>query len=247
VLVLRLLLLLLLVLVCPPRCCATTTAILLLLLANPPPHFKYRDEIDLTNLVAMKPLFKAAGETAGVKVSYMPFLLKGLSLALLDFPQVNASFDPVKEELRQHGHHHIGVAMDTPRGLLVPHIKDVQSKSVIEIAADLNRLQRLGAENKLGEAELVGATTVVSNMGSIGGTYMSPVITPPQVSICALGKIERVPKFKSPDSDEVVAAHVMGAAWAADHRVLDGATVARFCNKWKLYLENPEVMAMHLK
>jgi len=139
-----------------------------------------------------------------------------------------------------HGDHNIGVAMDTPRGLIVPNIKQCQHKSILEIAADLNRLQEAGSTGNLPEADLGGTTFSLSNIGAIGGTYMSPVIAAPQVAIGALGKIQTLPRFDN--DDNVVKAKIMNVSWAGDHRVVDGATMARFSNLWKDYVEKPNVM-----
>ena len=141
--------------------------------------------------------------------------------------------------------HNIGLAMDTPRGLLVPNVKNCEQRSILDIAYEINRLQALGTANKLGEEELTGGTFTLSNIGSIGGTYASPVILAPQVAIGALGKIRRVPRFD--ENDNVVAANMMSVSWSADHRVIDGATMARFSNLWKDMLENPETMLVNLK
>lgn len=119
--------------------------------------------------------------------------------------------------------HNIGLAMDTPRGLLVPNVKDCQSRSVWEIAAELNRLQALGAEGKLGAEDLQGGTVTLSNIGAIGGTYASPILVVPQVVIGALGRFQTVPRFD--EEMKVLPSTIMNISWAADHRVVDGATV----------------------
>ena len=138
----------------------------------------------------------------------------------------------------------MGVAMDTPHGLLVPNVKKVNQMSILEIAEELNRLQDLGGRGKLGEADLKGGTFALSNIGSIGGTYAKPVIMPPQVAIGALGKIQRLPRFGP--QDQVIAAHIMNVSWSADHRVIDGATMARFSNLMKSFIENPASMILDL-
>ena len=134
--------------------------------------------------------------------------------------------------------------MDTPHGLLVPNVKKVNQMSILEIAEELNRLQDLGGRGKLGEADLKGGTFALSNIGSIGGTYAKPVIMPPQVAIGALGKIQRLPRFGP--QDQVIAAHIMNVSWSADHRVIDGATMARFSNLMKSFIENPASMILDL-
>mmetsp|Transcript_66223 Transcript_66223/g.149505 ORF Transcript_66223/g.149505 Transcript_66223/m.149505 type:complete len:176 (-) Transcript_66223:318-845(-) len=127
----------------------------------------------------------------------------------------------------------------------VPVVKDVQAKSVFEVAAALRELQQLGAANKLGEQHLTGGTISLSNMGSIGGTYLKPVILAPQTAIVALGRIQTLPRQQAHGS--VGLSKVMVANWAGDHRVIDGATMGRFVNTWKALLENPTNMLAHLK
>ncbi len=148
------------------------------------PHFGYKDEIDMSQLVELRPSLKAFVESRGqgVKFSYMPVILKAASLALSQYPILNATFDPVKETITYKADHNIGIAMDTPAGLLVPNIKQIQSLSIFDIAAEINRLHDLGLRGKLGEADLGGGTFSLSNIGSIGGTYAKPVIMPPQVN-----------------------------------------------------------------
>uniref|UniRef100_A0A8C7W376 Dihydrolipoamide acetyltransferase component of pyruvate dehydrogenase complex n=1 Tax=Oncorhynchus mykiss TaxID=8022 RepID=A0A8C7W376_ONCMY len=209
------------------------------------PHFGYKDEVDLTRLVQLRKELKGLSEARGVKLSYMPFFIKAASLGLLHFPILNASVDEAVQNITYKASHNIGLAMDTSQGLLVPNVKNVQLLSVFEIAVELNRMQTLGATGQLGTADLTGGTFTLSNIGSIGGTYAKPVILPPEVAIGALGKIQVLPRFNS--RDEVVKAHVMNVSWSADHRIIDGATMARFSNLWRDYLENPASMVLDLK
>ncbi|KAK7100501.1 lipoamide acyltransferase component of branched-chain alpha-keto acid dehydrogenase complex, mitochondrial-like [Littorina saxatilis] len=209
------------------------------------PAFGYYDEIDLTQLVRIRSKLKAIGQERGVQISYMPVFLKAASLALHQFPVLNASLDDKCQNITYKASHNIGVAMDTPSGLLVPKVKNVQSLSVFEIASELMRLQSLGSAGKLGTTDITGGTFSLSNIGSIGGTYARPVILPPEVFIGALGKIQVLPRFD--DKGEVTKAHIMNVSWTADHRVIDGATVARFSNLWKSYLEDPATLILDLK
>lgn len=209
------------------------------------PHFGYCDEIDLSRLVKLRKELKSATEERGVKLSYMPFFIKAASLGLLHYPILNASVDEACQNITYKASHNIGLAMDTSQGLVVPNVKNVQLLSVFEIALELNRLQSLGSSGQLGTADLTGGTFTLSNIGSIGGTYAKPVILPPEVAIGALGKIQVLPRFNA--SGQVVPAHIMNVSWSADHRIIDGATMCRFSNLWKEYLENPSSMLLHLK
>ncbi|XP_050951229.1 lipoamide acyltransferase component of branched-chain alpha-keto acid dehydrogenase complex, mitochondrial [Labeo rohita] len=209
------------------------------------PHFGYKDEVDLSQLVRLRSELKGLAESRGVKLSYMPFFIKAASLGLLHFPILNSSLDENCTNITYKAAHNIGLAMDTSQGLLVPNVKNVQMLSVFEIAVELNRLQTLGAAGQLGTADLTGGTFTLSNIGSIGGTYTKPVILPPEVAIGALGKIQVLPRFNH--KGDVVKAHIMNISWSADHRIIDGATMCRFSNLWRSYLENPASMVLDLK
>ncbi|KAL2089286.1 hypothetical protein ACEWY4_013974 [Coilia grayii] len=209
------------------------------------PHFGYCDEVDLTQLLLLRAELKGVAESRGVKLSYMPFFIKAASLGLLHFPILNASVDKACQNITYKAAHNIGLAMDTTQGLLVPNVKNVQVLSVFEIATELNRLQNLGSTGQLSTQDLTGGTFTLSNIGSIGGTYAKPVILPPEVAIGALGKVQVLPRFGP--RDEVVKAHIMKVSWSADHRIIDGATMCRFSNLWKSYLENPATMLLDLK
>ena len=209
------------------------------------PHFGYNDEVDMSQLVQLKPAL--AELTEEKRISYMPVMLKAASIALSEFPVLNSSISSDEQEQIFHGEHNIGVAMDTPRGLLVPNIKNCEQRSVLEIAQELGRLQELGRQNKLGEEDLSGGTFTLSNIGAIGGTYASPVLMVPQVAIGALGKIQRLPRFVNDSSTEVEEKFIMNVSWSADHRVIDGATMATFSNRWKAMLENPGIMVASMR
>ncbi|XP_056598621.1 lipoamide acyltransferase component of branched-chain alpha-keto acid dehydrogenase complex, mitochondrial-like [Triplophysa dalaica] len=209
------------------------------------PHFGYCDEVDMMELVQLRLELKGLAESRGIKLSYMPFFIKAASLGLLQFPVLNASVDETCQNITYKASHNIGLAMDTPQGLLVPNVKSVQSLSVFDVAVELNRLQALGSAGQLGAADLNGGTFTLSNIGSIGGTYAKPVILPPEVAIGALGKIQVLPRFTS--RDDVEKAYIMNVSWSADHRVIDGATMCRFSNLWRSYLENPAAMVLDLK
>lgn len=209
------------------------------------PHFGYCDEVDLTELVKLREELKPVASARGIKLSFMPFFMKAASLGLLQFPILNASVDESCQKVTYKASHNIGVAMDTEQGLIVPNVKNVQVRSVVDIAAELNRLQKLGSTGQLSTADLTGGTFTLSNIGSIGGTYAKAVILPPEVAIGALGSIKALPRFNQ--KGDVYKAQIMNVSWSADHRVIDGATMSRFSNLWKSYLENPASMLLDLK
>ena len=224
------------------------------------PHFLYADEIDLTNLVELrgrlnKVLAKsgAAGEEGQVaKLTYLPFFIKAVSMALYKYPILNARVEMASEasakpSLVLRSQHNIGVAMDTPGGLVVPVVKNVGSLNVLSIAAELARLQERAQAGKLTPQDMSGGTITVSNIGNIGGTYLSPVIVEREVAILGVGRMRTVPAFAGPDSDVVVRKQVCNFSWSADHRVVDGATMARAAEVVRAIVEEPDVMVMHLR
>ena len=187
---------------------------------------------------------KKQAERKGVKLSYLPFIIKAVSMSINEYPILNSSLSSDENSVNIHHDHNIGIAMDTSKGLIVPNIKRVQDLSILEIAAELTRLMNDGLNEASGgfkEADLKGTTISLSNIGAIGGTYMSPVVSVPQVAIAALGKIQRLPRFKDSDHNSndmtVESELIMSVSWGGDHRVVDGATMSRFSNTVKRILE----------
>ncbi|XP_015440481.1 PREDICTED: lipoamide acyltransferase component of branched-chain alpha-keto acid dehydrogenase complex, mitochondrial [Dufourea novaeangliae] len=201
------------------------------------PHFVYSDECTVDKLMGYRDEVKDTLKEQGVALSFMPFFIKATSRALEKLPQLNAWLDEENQATRVLDSHNIGVAMDTPDGLVVPNIKNVQNLSILEIAKELNRLQELGKKSSIPLNDLTDATFSLSNIGVIGGTYTKPVILPPQIVIGAFGKAQKLPRFDG--KGNIVAANVISISWAADHRVVDGVTMAKYSNLWKYYVENP--------
>lgn len=199
----------------------------------------------MDNLMSARAILKPLAEKFGAaKFTLMPFKIKAASLALSEFPILNSSVAADGTSYTVKGSHNIGLAMDTPTGLLVPNVKDVQNKSLLEIAHELARLQKDAAAGKLGMADLKGGTFSLSNIGNLGGTYTGPVINLPEVAIAGLGKARPSPRYD--EAGNLVKTTVMQVSWSADHRIIDGATMARFSNAWIGYLENPVTMLLHL-
>lgn len=213
--------------------------------ANTIPHFSYCDEFNMNSLIDLRSHMKEMSKQRGIKMTYLPIFIKACSIALNSFPVLNAHVDEKCENIIFKASHNIGIAVDTNDGLVVPNVKNVETKSIFEIANDLNRLQSLAMSSKLLPSDLTGGTFTLSNIGSIGGTYMKPVILPPEVAIGALGKIQKLPRFDH--HNNVTVANIMQVSWSADHRVIDGATMARFSNQVKSYVENLSFLIMDLK
>ncbi|XP_030567979.1 lipoamide acyltransferase component of branched-chain alpha-keto acid dehydrogenase complex, mitochondrial [Drosophila novamexicana] len=207
------------------------------------PHFAYSDEIDMSNLVKFRAQLQSAAQEQGVpKLTFMPFCIKAASIALAKYPIVNSSLDLASESIVYKGVHNISVAIDTPQGLVVPNIKNCQAKGIIQIAKDLNALVERGRTGSLTPADFADGTFSLSNIGIVGGTYTHPCIMAPQVAIGAMGRTKAVPRFN--EKDELIKAHIMSVSWSADHRVIDGVTMASFSNVWKQHLEQPALFLL---
>lgn len=217
------------------------------------PHFLYADEIDFSGIAQLRTRVNRAlakSPTSDVtKLSFLPFIIKAVSMAIHDYPVLNARVDvdpkTSKPALVMRTQHNIGVAMDTPSGLLVPVIKDVSGRNVLSIAAELSRLQQLAASGRLSAQDLSGGTITVSNIGNIGGTYVSPVIVEKEVAILGIGRMKTIPAFS--DDGQVVKKQVCNFSWSADHRVIDGATMARAAEIVRGFVEDPDSMVLHLR
>lgn len=206
------------------------------------PHFTFSDEIDLTDLIALRKELKEQYAKEGIKLTMMPFFIKALSLAIKEFPIVNSQVNDDCTEITYFDDHNIGMAVDSKLGLLVPNIKGCQSKSIVDVAQDVTRLTDAAREGRVSPDDLKGGTISISNIGAIGGTTATPIINKPEVAIVALGKLQHLPRFDS--QGNVVSRAIMQVSWSGDHRVIDGGTIARFNNLWKAYLENPAKMLM---
>ncbi|RSL59905.1 hypothetical protein CEP54_007022 [Fusarium duplospermum] len=214
------------------------------------PHFLYTQTVNMTDLTSLRKRFlgnpKASAQlTAGgaKKLSPLPFIIKALSQAVTKYPTLNSSLvheTGAKPQLALKGSHNIGIAMDTPKGLVVPVIKNVQGHSIISLAAEIERLSALAREGRLSPDSMKGATMLVSNIGSIGGQVVAPIIMSPMVMILAIGRSQKVPAFEVGEdgTKQLVEKEQAVFSWSADHRVLDGATVARCAEEMAFWLEN---------
>jgi len=206
------------------------------------PHFTYSEEIDLTELIALRGGMKEAYREQGIKLTMMPFFIKALSLAIKEYPVLNSQLNADATEVHYFSQHNIGMAVDSKIGLLVPNVKHVQNLSIVDVANEVSRLTDAARAGRLGAEDMKHGTITISNIGAIGGTTATPIINKPEVAIVALGKLQKLPRFD--EAGNVVARQIMNVSWSGDHRVIDGGTIARFCNLWKSYLENPSSMMM---
>ena len=208
------------------------------------PHLTLTDDVNMDNLINLR---KQLNESLPKekKLTFMPFFMKALSLTMLEYPIVNSKLLEGLEEYEEYPYHNISVAIDTAHGLLVPNVKHCEQKSMVELQRDLRRLQAFGQENKVPLEDVLGGTVSLSNVGSIGGLHGIPVIFPPQVFIGGIGGMR--PVLRKGKSGEIVENQVIGVSWSADHRLIDGATTARFGQHWKKIIENPTLLLLSLR
>jgi len=207
------------------------------------PHFTLMDEADVTELVQLRAGIKAKLTDKSVKITYLPFIMKALIATVRDFSEFNASIDDAAQEIVYKKYFNIGFAADTPQGLLVPVIKDADRKSILDISREIVELSDKARAGKLGLEEMKGATMSITNIGSIGGTYATPIINHPEVMILGMYKIVERPVVRD---GEIHVAQVMNVSVTADHRLIDGAVAARFITAFVDRLENPGLLMMDL-
>ncbi|TPD54790.1 MAG: dihydrolipoyllysine-residue acetyltransferase [Thalassolituus maritimus] len=202
------------------------------------PQVTQFDHADITGLEAFRKEQNANGD---VRYSIVPFVLKAIAKLLKEFPTFNASLAPDGESLIMKGYVHIGVAVDTPKGLLVPVIRDVDQKSVTEITQELGDKASLAREGKLSLKDMQGGCFSLSSLGGIGGTAFTPIVNPPEVAILGLSRSEMKPVW---NGSEFVPRLMLPLSLSYDHRVIDGAEAARFSQKLVSYLEDMRQLLM---
>jgi pyruvate dehydrogenase E2 component (dihydrolipoamide acetyltransferase) len=199
-------------------------------------HFTYVDDIDVSDLVKIRNDAKIAFKDQGVNITYLPFIMKAIIAAMRAFPAMNSSLDEQSQELVTKHYYNFGIATDTDNGLIVPVIKDVDRKSISELAKELQTLAQRTREGKITTDDLTGGTFTITNAGNIGGLFATPIINFPEVAICGVHAIKDTPVIKD---GAVVAGKKMYLSVSIDHRIVDGATGARWMNVVKEHLEQP--------
>jgi pyruvate dehydrogenase E2 component (dihydrolipoamide acetyltransferase) len=205
------------------------------------PHVTHHDEVDVTRLVETRGNLKAEAEERGTKLSYMPFVMKAVVAGLKQHPMLNAQLDEDNEEIVVRGDYNIGIATATDAGLMVPVVKGVDRKGMLDIAEEMNELVGKARERSIAREEMQGGTFSITNFGAIGGEYATPIINYPESAILGLGAIKDKPRVID---GEVVPRKVMTLSLSIDHRVIDGAEAAQFVNTVKEYLETPELLLL---
>ena len=208
-------------------------------------HFTVVEEVDVTDLVKLKEQAKAIGAESGVKVTFMPFIMKATANALLKHPELNGRLDEAAQEIVTCGYVDLGIATDTPSGLIVPVIREVQSKSVLQLAGELAELAERTRSGKVKAEELRGSTFSITNAGNIGGILATPIINFPDIAILGVHRIVKRPGVvEAPQGDRIEVRQYMNFSCSVDHRLADGASAVRFLVHLRRLLENPGLLAL---
>lgn len=207
------------------------------------PHVTIMDEVDVTALVELRAKAKPLAEKKGVKLTYLPFIVKALVAACRQFPIMNATLDEEKQEIVYKKYYNIGIATDTDNGLVVPVIPDADRKNVWMVADAIRDLAVKARDGKLSVNEMRGSTISITNIGSAGGMFFTPVINFPEVAILGTGRISEKPVVKN---GEIAIGHVMALSLSFDHRLIDGATAQNFMNYIKQLLADPQLLVMEV-
>ncbi len=189
------------------------------------PHVTQHDEADITDLEAFRQSLKSEAEKQNVKLTFLPFVIKAVVAALKAFPTFNSSLAANGEELILKKYYHLGVAVDTPEGLVVPVVRDADQKGIFDLARELAELSAKARGKKLRNNDLEGASFTISSLGGIGGTAFTPIINPPQVAILGLSRAQTKPVYQD---GQFVPRLMLPLSLSYDHRVVDGAEAARF-------------------
>ena len=207
------------------------------------PHFTLMDEANVTELIELRKTLKPVAEQYGTKITYLPFVMKALIATVREFPMFNASIDDEAQEIVYKKYFNLGFAADTPNGLLVPVIKDADQKTILELSKEIIDLATRARDGKLALDEMRGATFTITNIGSVGGNYATPIINHPEVAIFGMYKIQERPVIKDGELD---VASFMNFTVTCDHRLIDGAVAARFLSAFLKRMENPGVLMMDM-
>lgn len=205
------------------------------------PHVTLMDEVDVTELVAHRARFKEIAAEQGIKLTYLPYVVKALVSASKKFPIINAAVDDETEEIVYKHYYNVGIAADTDNGLVVPVIKDADRKSIFEISKEINELAEKARNGKLTAEEMKGASNTITNIGSVGGQWFTPVLNYPEAAILGIGRIQEKPIVRN---GEIVIAPVLALSLTFDHRIVDGADGQQALNQIKRLLNDPQLIMM---
>ncbi len=206
-------------------------------------HFTYVEEVDCTDLVAVRAKANARLAERGVKLSYLPFIIKATVGALTKFPQLNATLDEAAGEIVQRRAHHIGLATATDSGLIVPVIRDAGRRSLVALAKEIDRLADATRTGKATREDISGSTFTITSLGLLGGLLATPIINFPEVAILGVHKIAKRPAAVG---DQIMLRDMMNLSISVDHRIVDGYDAARFVAEIKAALESPDLLLVDL-
>jgi pyruvate dehydrogenase E2 component (dihydrolipoamide acetyltransferase) len=205
------------------------------------PHVTAMDEADVTELWKIREKEKKVAEDKGIKLTILPFIIKGIVTALIEHPYLNATLDDESEEIILKKYFNIGLATDTPEGLMVPVVKNAKDKSILQLAEELTQLAEKARNRTIDLADLKGGTFTITNYGAVRGIYGTPIINYPEVAILGIGKIQEKPVVRD---GNVVIRKILPLSLTFDHRVVDGAEAARFLNTVIARLEDPDLILL---
>lgn len=206
-----------------------------------PATVTHADEADVTSLEQARAQAKAIAESQGIRLTLLPYVVKAVVAALKRWPLFNASFDEQRNEVIVKKYYHIGIAVDTPQGLLVPVLRDADRKTVLQLAQEMAQLSERARQGKLSAEDMRGGSFTITNIGSLGGTFFTPLINWPEVAILGLGRIQDRWTFAQ---DKPALRKILPLCLSFDHRLLDGADAARFVNDLRQFLENPATLLL---
>ena len=195
------------------------------------------DEVDMTELVLLREAFKGSAEKRGVKLTFLPFVIKAVIPALKEFPYVNSTLDEASGEIVLKKRYNLGIATDTPGGLLVPVLRDADKKDIFELSAEIERLAGMARTAELERDEVQGSTFTITNLGSIGGLFATPIVNYPEVAILGTHRITKRPVVRD---GKIEVRDMMYISLSFDHRVMDGAYGARFMNRIIDIIQDPK-------
>ncbi|HEU4614904.1 MAG TPA: dihydrolipoamide acetyltransferase family protein [Kofleriaceae bacterium] len=206
-------------------------------------HFTYVEEVDMTELVAVRERAKARAAERGVKLNYLPFIVKAVVSGLKKWPMLNASLDESTQEIVRKKYYHIGIAAQGPQGLAVSVVRDADRRSIFDLSKEIDRLGEAVRGGTATREELTGSTFTISSLGKLGGVLATPIINFPEVAILGVHKIEERPAVRN---GQIVARHLMNLSISVDHRLADGWDGAMFLQDVKSLLEDPTTMFMEM-
>lgn len=208
-------------------------------------HFTYVEEADVTELVKLRNHAKQLGTQRGIKVTYLPLIMKAMVAALRQYPALNSTLDEEKGELIYKYFYNIGLSVQTDDGLMAPVIRNVELKTIFEIAKEIQDIVELARKKQLGREHFLDGTITLTNAGTIGGLFATPIINFPEVAILGFNKIFRKPVAQQVDGNEkVVVRDWTYFSLSLDHRVVDGAIAAEFMKLFIQYIENPSLLVL---